>query len=322
MKALMYHYVREPRSELPYFTYLHRKDFIAQLRFLRSEFGFVDRDRFRAWVANPDLESEPPGVVLTFDDGFADHHQVVAPLLADLDAWGIFYVPTAVYTGTAALDVHRIHLLLGQLGGPRCLEILDTEAVSSMFPDEAIEEFQQATYVRQQSSDEATKIFKRMLNYYVDYDWRSQLLDRMILHAVPDQQWEALIAGLYMGKSELQDLCSAGNIIGSHSVTHRLMSKLTLDEQRSEIGESSAMLEELTGMQIETFCYPYGGFHSFTPDTERLLHEAGMHFSFNVEQRDIELTDVRDRPQALPRYDCNQFPHGSATIGSNRPTGG
>lgn len=109
-------------------------------------------------------------------------------------------------------------------------------------------------------------------------------------------------------------------MIGSHSVSHRIFSKLPVGEQREEIVRSLGFLEEVTsGLGVRTFCYPYGGFHTFTADTERLLEEAGCRFSFNVEARDIADTDLQARRQALPRYDCNLFLHGQARGGEVLP---
>ena len=70
------------------------------------------------------------------------------------------------------------------------------------------------------------------------------------------------------------------------------------------------MLDKISQTTIRSFAYPYGGFHSFNADTEQLLNKHKCRFAFNVESRDINLDDLR-RKQALPRYDCNNFPHGS-----------
>ena len=97
----------------------------------------------------------------------------------------------------------------------------------------------------------------------------------------------------------------------------RVFSRIDGATQAREINESFAFLEQATGgLELRTFCYPYGGFHSFTSETERLLDAAGCRFSFNVEPRDIAAADLSGRPQALPRYDCNMFPHGAARMGS------
>ena len=67
-------------------------------------------------------------------------------------------------------------------------------------------------------------------------------------------------------------------------------------------------LENMSGeLGAKTFCFPYGGFHSFNDDTIEILETENVHFSFNVEHRDIVENDLKDKKQYLPRYDCNQF---------------
>jgi hypothetical protein len=70
--------------------------------------------------------------------------------------------------------------------------------------------------------------------------------------------------------------------------------------------------------RLTTFCYPYRGSHVVTPQPGQRLALRRRRAAFNVEPRDIEMPDLRSRPQALPRYDCNQFPHGQASYGPTR----
>jgi len=46
--------------------------------------------------------------------------------------------------------------------------------------------------------------------------------------------------------------------IGSHTVTHRHLTKLYIPDARWEIQESKIILEEITGKEITKFCYPRG----------------------------------------------------------------
>ena len=93
------------------------------------------------------------------------------------------------------------------------------------------------------------------------------------------------------------------------------MSRLSLDEQLSQVKYSFNYLESIIGSSShKTFCFPYGGFYSFSDETEKILSEQGCLYSFNVEHRDIESEDLLTRPQALPRYDCNHFPFGQVRI--------
>jgi peptidoglycan/xylan/chitin deacetylase (PgdA/CDA1 family) len=115
-----------------------------------------------------------------------------------------------------------------------------------------------------------------------------------------------------MTNDELVHMHNSGMLVGSHSVNHPVMSKLTLEEQETEIVSSFEMIESITGkLALKSFCYPYGGFHTFTAKTENLLEKHSCHFSVNVESRDINQNDLANRRQALPRFDCNEFPHGS-----------
>ena len=47
MKAVMYHYVREYDSRLPFFKFLDVKNFEKQLDYFNSEYGFVSKEE---WV--------------------------------------------------------------------------------------------------------------------------------------------------------------------------------------------------------------------------------------------------------------------------------
>lgn len=46
--------------------------------------------------------------------------------------------------------------------------------------------------------------------------------------------------------------------IGSHSVTHRHLTNISLDEAKREIFESKLMLEKLIGKEVTRFCPPRG----------------------------------------------------------------
>jgi peptidoglycan/xylan/chitin deacetylase (PgdA/CDA1 family) len=306
MKAIMYHYVRPDDPALPYFRHLHVDDFTQQLDYFGDKFGFVSQSDF---LASLDSGDPTPGVVLTFDDGFKDHHQYVLPNLLQRGLWGIFYIPTAPFETGKLIDVHRIHMLVGKYGGTALAETIQKIITEEMLSHEHIQEFHTQTYSRQQN-DANTNYVKRLLNYFIDYKYREQVIDQLMELFFPNEA--SLIKDFYMTPTEIREMQGNGMLIGSHSANHPVMSKLTSDQQAAEIFESFSVIEAMTGpLEVRTFCYPYGGFHSFSPGTETLLEAHNCRFAFNVESRDITSTDLHDRPQALPRYDCNQFPYGS-----------
>ncbi|HWB28496.1 MAG TPA: polysaccharide deacetylase family protein [Chitinophagaceae bacterium] len=305
MKAIMYHYVRPEDKTLPDFKYLHLDDFIKQLDFFEKEYGFVSKEDFLA-----SLNSGKPakGIVLTFDDGVKDHYNFVAPELARRNLWALFFVCTGIHQSGKLLDVHRIHMLLGRFGGKEIYGALQSVISEDMLVDKNRREFTELTYTRQLNDDYSLSV-KKMLNYFIDYKYRDAILEGLITSYYGNE--EALAAEFYVAPPELAEMQHMGMIIGSHTISHPVLSKLSSVQQREEIEGSFNWLSGVLGQpEIKSFCYPYGGFHSFTTETEQILNENKVSCSFNVEPRDIEESDLVSRKTALPRYDCNQFAYG------------
>ena len=308
MLAVMYHYVRPPDDELPYLRHLELSEFRRQLDHLQVAHGFVGREEFLASFApGGDV---PEGCVLTFDDGLVDHARFVVPELVDRGLWGIFYVPAGPHLSGRMLDVHRVHRALGGQESPRRILALLLEAVGD--DDLLTEDRNRITGVvyRGRDDDAATTEVRTLLNYLLRPERRSALLDRV----------EAALGfgggdvdDWYASTAELASMAAAGMILGSHSVTHRPMAQLSPDQQRDEVRISFDWLESRFSLDHpRTFCYPYGGFHTFTQETEAMLDGEGVRWSFNVEPRLVDAHDLLDRPQALPRFDCCDLPHGRA----------
>lgn len=306
MKSVMYHYVREKRADLPFFRFLHIDNFRRQLDYFSQNFHFPDQAEFLECVRTKQCIKD--AVILTFDDGLRDHIDYVLPELNSRGLWGIFYVPTGPIATGNPLNVHVVHRLLGAFGGTSILEVLMRLVTPEMLKHAHVEEFQRLTYPDQDDDLEATTICKRILNYFIASEWTSPVIEQLI-----SEYSLSSFDDLYLSRNQICEIHAHGHLIGSHSVSHPLFSKITVEEQRAEICNSFEYLDSVIGTpSARTFCYPYGGFHSFTGDTESILSDAGCNFSFNVEYRDIEPRDLKSRPQALPRFDCNLFPYGKA----------
>ncbi len=314
MKALMYHYIRLGSEELPYFRYLHIEDFKAQLDHLAENYKFISKEEFLL-----SLKTKIPienGVLLTFDDGLADHYQVMKELVSR-DLWGIFYIPTGCYESKTLIDVHRVHMLIGKFGGIKILDALKEIVTEDMVSSDNELKFRDLTYSLQKN-DKATMQVKKILNYYINNDVKDKVLKELMDRFFANEA--ELMNEYYLTEAQIKEMHGAGMIIGSHSVTHPVFSKLSYKEQFSEIHGSFSYIEKIIGsFEIKTFCYPYGGDHVFTQETIDILTNENSVFSFSVEQKEIDSIDLKNRRQALPRYDCNQFMYGKASMGNKRP---
>ena len=308
MKAIMYHYVREYNSKVPYFRYLDIKNFEKQLDYFEEKFGFVSKEEWLDAINKKILGNTEGKIILTFDDAMSCHYDHVFQVLKKRGLWGIFYVPAQPYQSDKILDVHRIHLLCGAFEGKDLMAILKKLLDENMIPDEKIKEFRELTYSRQVNYEGVSE-FKRILNYFVSYRFREGLIDAV----ANELGFEFIVSEFYVSLEQLKEMHLSGNLIGSHTVSHPVMSKLNEMDQKTEINDSFIFLRDNFNLDVKTYCHPYGGFHSFNKATVDILASNSVSFSFNVEPRDICDHDLVSSIHFLPRYDCNIFPFGQAS---------
>lgn len=75
-----------------------------------------------------------------------------------------------------------------------------------------------------------------------------------------------------MDKHQVQDWLAAGHEIGSHSMTHASLDRLSVRDAREEVMSSKKKLEDIFAIPIVHFCYPYGNFNDAIRD---VVIEAG-----------------------------------------------
>jgi poly-beta-1,6-N-acetyl-D-glucosamine N-deacetylase len=176
------------------------------------------RDRFDFLHPQQLLTSTKPGILLTFDDGFANNVVNVLPLLAEYQAPAVFFVTTQ-------------HVL-----DPR--------------------------------------------------DWLSSVKKRAGLwHPVEEEVAEALALDFYNGmtKEQVAELGDHPLItIGSHSVSHPLLTQCTDEQVEYELRESRRILAELTGSAVDLFAYPSGDYDNRVLETVR---SCGYRAAFAVDPR-------------------------------------
>lgn len=94
-----------------------------------------------------------------------------------------------------------------------------------------------------------------------------------------------------------------GMNIASHTHTHRILSKLTAEEQFDEAAESKRNLEERLGIRVEAMAYPVGLRSSFSVETARALERAGYRAAFSY-------YGGLNRPARIQQFDIRRCPVG------------
>jgi len=101
--------------------------------------------------------------------------------------------------------------------------------------------------------------------------------------------------GVHMDAGELTRLAALGWEIGSHTMTHPDLTRLSPERLRAELVDSKGLLEDLLGRQVRFIAYPFGRFNERVIGAAR---EAGYEAGFTMRRaRSLAWTD----PMAIPR---------------------
>ncbi len=70
---------------------------------------------------------------------------------------------------------------------------------------------------------------------------------------------------------------------GSHTMKHRNLPTISLEEAKWELAESKRRLEEKLGVPMRGFAYPYGA-GAYVPAVRQAAREAGYRYDFGIKQ--------------------------------------
>lgn len=243
--VLSYHRVLpdDGRTEnVPYFlrgTAVSQAVFDQHVRDLRSHFDCLDEGRALA-VLRGEVELERPACWVTFDDAYADVLGVAAPALEQAAIPATLFVATSVLEGVA-LPADRWYSVLTTARRRR--GTLDDGAVPFDL-DEAdslarfIDGPEKRRFLRSSRRGQEEGLVKL-----------AQALDAT--STVPDRD-------LYLDASDVRELVRRGWSVGSHSVSHPLLTDVPQDDLRHELTASRARLTEILAGPPATFAYPDG----------------------------------------------------------------
>ncbi|QQY08808.1 MAG: polysaccharide deacetylase family protein [Candidatus Xiphinematobacter sp.] len=119
-------------------------------------------------------------------------------------------------------------------------------------------------------------------------------------------EWDTLLGEVedpLMDESQVRTWLSAGHKIGAHTLTHPHLTYLDRRQAREEIASSKKKLEDMFGVAVQHFCYPYGSWKVWVRD---LVEEAGYKTAVTTDPG-ICHTNAID-PFILPRISVRQPP--------------
>ena len=297
--AVMYHYVRP--AEESALRYIELNNFQKHLDFFEKNYGLVSRSQ---WERFRETGYKPTGALLTFDDGLKDHFRFVLPALLERGIFAIFYICTNPLKNLA-LPVNLTHYMLANHDA----EIIWNKFNSRGSPldlNRIFDDKSQLAYVNRDHSFFENEL-KRLVNYASKDVGQTNFLFEIFTELTNLTQ-KQFIEMWYMNEVDILDVNNKGFEIGSHTCSHRLMSRLTDPEIDYELRSSKNILGELSKTEVKSFCFPFGRAHSYNSKVLNKLEQSGYSESFDVNPQPIDDKFLKsDTRFQLPRYDCILF---------------
>lgn len=202
----------------------------------------------------------PRSLCITFDDGYADNHDVALPILQSHGLSATFFVTTGVIDGgvmwndTVIESVRRARV--SQIDG----RDLGLHALGAMPLDGAAQ--------RRAAIERLLLAVK-----HLEPTERADRVDRLRRLA----GLQELPSDTMMTVAQVRGLRDAGMQIGGHTVTHPILARLDDDAARYEIAEGKRVLEAWLGEEVPLFAYPNGRpGDDFEPKHATMVRQAGF----------------------------------------------
>jgi peptidoglycan/xylan/chitin deacetylase (PgdA/CDA1 family) len=114
-----------------------------------------------------------------------------------------------------------------------------------------------------------------------------------------DSSTDSVEDRMVMSVEEMQQISSDLVTIGSHSLTHPFLPRLTAKEARCELSESRLVLETMLRKPVRLFCFPFG---ECSEELFSLCHEVGYERVFKAVPQ-WKLSDVSEFVTGRVRVD-------------------
>jgi peptidoglycan/xylan/chitin deacetylase (PgdA/CDA1 family) len=119
-------------------------------------------------------------------------------------------------------------------------------------------------------------------------------------------EWDAQMGDArepLMDTAQIKDWLAAGHEIGAHTLTHRYLTRVSMREASEEIFTGKKKLEDIFGLPIRHFCYPYGDWNEPIRDlVQKARYETACTTAFGVNTTatpPMELRRIMSRHRSL-----------------------
>jgi peptidoglycan/xylan/chitin deacetylase (PgdA/CDA1 family) len=219
------------------------RQFAKQLEYLTAHYDVVPLSRMVERIAT--LEPLPPGLAaITIDDGYRDAYDVAYPLLRRYRVPATLFVVTEFASRQDWIWTDKTRFLTQQ-AAPQRLTMKIRKSEMSLDLNGARS--------RRNASEHINSIIKRLPDELKEEAiWSLSLALGVAIPRTPPEEFSSVTW------DQARKMDVNGVDIGSHTLTHPILTKVSDERLRRELRDSKSQLEEVLGHQVDLFCYPNG----------------------------------------------------------------
>lgn len=256
----MYHAVVGAPLDLYDWCFVHESQFRQQLETISSKYDVVSLSKAVDRL-NDKNRYQKPMAVITFDDGFQNNYDVVFPVLCELDIPATIFVVTGLVDSNDTLWYCRLHQAL-----------INTDEPILNWSDSVFD------LSSKQSKIKASIKIQEKLKRYPQHKLMSEL--RGIISKLGDDAARSIDLEspyrMLAGKA-IKEMLTTGLIqFGAHTVSHAILSQLSIEQQKREIVRSLEYVRGLTGEPCRYFAYSNGRKQDYDPESIQILIDNGV----------------------------------------------
>ena len=261
-QVLMYHRVN-PKVDPFSVATVHPADFERQIVFLKQHYNVLPLAEL--WRRVQEHTLPPNAVALTFDDGYADNHDVALPILRKHQVPATLFLTSSVAEEGGPLWHDKV---LHAFRTTRC-QWLEFEPLG--LPPTRLDNVKQRPVIARRCLAGLRALPEPQ---------RRRCLEEL-LTVLQVRDFDGL-RGLMLSWDDARALERGGFAVEDHTATHPVLSRLSPQAARAEVMGSKRLIEARLQKEVRFFAYPNGKRDDFTPATQAMLRQLGFACAFST----------------------------------------
>ncbi len=202
-------------------------------------------------------------VLLSFDDGYRDNHDLALPVLKAHGASAVFFLPTS-FIGTNRIPWWDQLADLVLRSTREVIHLHYPERLTFYLPGN------QRRVIRSLIGVYKSEAMTDPARFWAD-----------VANATGVEHCETVEERQFMNWDEARHMVKSGMDIGSHTHSHELLAKQTREQQMWECLESKRIIHQELGLQVDSMAYPVGVASCFNQVSVECLQQTGYRTAFS-----------------------------------------